>query len=213
MVNSNLINLRLNAEQTTSNSLLTVQKSSKKDSIKGSENKDNNAKNNNIVISVIKYIKDSYIPLVEKLANKNPNEWGSCKKEASDILNVKLIIKLDKALTWIKEGNFEEKSITGKEYMDRSINFAKDACDLIIDLVSTDPSNWNKHKERKQKLKNAFLFIKNIRTTSVIEFLTWPLIGQASKFVMLFMKIFFLVFFLCSKIKLMFVIQSKKAIH
>ncbi len=232
MVNSNSINLRLNAEQTTSNSLSTVQKSSKKDSIEEPESKDNNAENsvvingiryikdsciplmeklvnknpnewdsykkealdilnveslirldkalkwigkdnfkkdnnaeNSVVISGIRYIKNSCIPLMEKLVNKNPNEWDSYKKEALDILNVESLIRLDKALKWIGKDNFKEEPITDAEYNDRSIKFARDICDLIIDLVKTDPSNWNKYKERKQKLGNDFLFIKKHSNT------------------------------------------------
>ncbi len=164
MVNSNSINLRLNAEQTTSNSLSTVQKSSKKDSIEEPESKDNNAENS-VVISGIRYIKNSCIPLMEKLVNKNPNEWDSYKKEALDILNVESLIRLDKALKWIGKDNFKEEPITDAEYNDRSIKFARDICDLIIDLVKTDPSNWNKYKERKQKLGNDFLFIKKHSNT------------------------------------------------
>lgn len=164
MVNSNLINLKLNAEQTTSNSLSTVQNSSEKDSIEEPESKDNNAENS-VIISGIRYIKDSFIPLVEKLVNINPNEWDSYKKEALDILNVESLIRLDKALKWIGKDNFKEEPITDAEYNDRSIKFARDVCDLIIDLVKTEPSNWNKYKERKQKLSNDFLFIKKHSNT------------------------------------------------
>ena len=178
MVNSNSINLRLNAEQTTSNSLSTVQKSSEKDSIEEPESKDNNAENS-VVISGIRYIKNSCIPLMEKLVNKNPNEWDSYKKEALDILNewdsykkealdilnVESLIRLDKALKWIGKDNFKEEPITDAEYNDRSIKFARDVYDLIIDLVKTDPSNWNKYEERRQKLRDDFLFIKKHSNT------------------------------------------------
>lgn len=178
MVNSNSINLRLNAEQTTSNSLSTVQKSSEKDSIEESESEDNNAENS-VIISGIRYIKNSCIPLMEKLVNKNPNEWDiykkealdilnewdSYKKEALDILSLKSLIRLDKALKWIGKDNFKEEPITDAEYNDRSIKFARDVCDLIIDLVKTDPSNWNKYEERRQKLRDDFLFIKKHSNT------------------------------------------------
>lgn len=173
MVNSNSINLRLNAEQTTSNSLSTVQKSSEKDSIEEPESKDNNAENS-VIISGTRYIKDSCIPLMEKLVNENPNKWDIYKKEALDILNadilnvelnVESLIRLDKALKWIGKDNFKEEPITDAEYNDRSIKFARDVCDLIIDLVKTDPSNWNKYEERRQKLRDDFLFIKKHSNT------------------------------------------------
>ena len=156
IVNSNLINLRLKAEQTASNSLLTLQNSSERDGIREPENKDNNVKNN-IVISGIKYIKDSYIPLVEKLVNKNPNEWDSFKKEALNVLNLESLVRLDKALKWI---NFKSLSITDTDFKIHSSRLVWNYCSLVTDLVKTDPSNWNKYEKRKQELINDILLIK-----------------------------------------------------